>query len=690
MDTKLPLWTRIGLFHRARKLPQLLAITIVFGSPCTASSQPRLEPHSGPMPHRVRQLLPFGNELWSVTLGGAVSQSTDRGVSWKFVGGQLPSTYDVEIDKQGKLITISDGIVHRFDAEAAAWSPIDSTPPDIFSVVTASGPEIILWAGYITYFSTDGGVSWRDSTLNYYAVSPTGMHYNYEFEHTTSWSSSDQGKTWIPFNHPGGKLYFSSDGMLVSINDSVMRSSEDQGVTWTRRTLPILSMSSELVIDSSGGFYFYIPSTRYLFHSSDTGITWQPIEFEGRITEVAATPWSAVHLVADNQRYTIETGVVRDRKVSIAEHMIHSISDGPGGTLWASFEDASGDHGVAVSGDRGSNWVVHPSTRRISGLQPHGARISAILGRSDDTSSGVYFSDDLGKTWTPGREFLSDTIVTSIVSSGGVLFASTQNSGVWRTTDQGATWTRSSEGIANDTIHALATDEFGGIIAASANGLFFSSDGGGSWQSMEAPGGLPITRLALDSAGRIYAGTTRRLYYTDDRKAWNSVMITPNQWSIEHLVIDSNQNVYAASNNTSWIYVSSDRGSTWTQVRPASDPLAYQLYDLHVGSDGYVFAGSLGLHRMSPAGSAQVQMQDRATTLPSLRYGLDGFSLSAPWQNIEFRLELFDQAGRIAFTTRGSSIQVLDQLRRFARTPAWYGYVLRSSVSRSSGSVVIN
>ena len=101
------------------------------------------------------------------------------------------------------------------------------------------------------------------------------------------------------------------------------------------------------------------------------------------------------------------------------------------------------------------------------------------------TRTGIMICDREGDGWRIGRRGLDGEYVTCAIAREGVVLAGTKT-GVYRSDDAGRTWRGASEGLTARHIRSIAYHpdvsdfEFVGTEPA---GIFVSHDGGGSWRA---------------------------------------------------------------------------------------------------------------------------------------------------------------------------------------------------------------
>jgi hypothetical protein len=88
---------------------------------------------------------------------------------------------------------------------------------------------------------------------------------------------------------------------------------------------------------------------------------------------------------------------------------------------------------------------------------------------------GIFRSTNNGTSWTAGNAGLLNTLIWSIAASGTYLFAGTYGGGVFLSTNSGASWTAVNSGLTNAYVYSLC---FCGSY------LFAGTSGGGVWRRL--------------------------------------------------------------------------------------------------------------------------------------------------------------------------------------------------------------
>lgn len=243
-------------------------------------------------------------------------------------------------------------------------------------------------------------------------------------------------------------------------------------------------------------------------------------------------------------------------------------------------------NGIFKTVDYGSTWTAintglsHPENGRIHAILIDPSN-SAVLyaGEYADglPGAGVFKSTDAGATWNELTASLSSRDVHNMAmdpNNSQTIYAATgvRCGSVWKTIDGGASWTR-GVGLPCDPI-AVLVDPSNTNILYTGNDISLdkSVDGGLTWTAI----GQPASRnggMAIDSfhPNTLYNAASDNFEYRSDDggQIWAQLPTSP-QNVYQGLITDPLRpdTVYAATklSGATGVFVSSDRGVTWTDI----------------------------------------------------------------------------------------------------------------------------
>jgi len=278
---------------------------------------------------------------------------------------------------------------------------------------------------------------------------------------------------------------------------------------------------------------------------------------------------------------------------------------------------SAGGGSLFDSRDAGKTWAM------VSDIHDFGVRDLAFAPSKPErfvagTGRGVMLSDDSGETWKQisdpqNPEMHSVTAVAVDSANPDIIYAGTSHL-PWKTMDGGKTWQSIHTGMIDDSdVFSIYVDpaDPANVYASACSGIYTTSSRGDQWRKLL---GIPNTSrrthvIRKDSSGVIYAGTTTGLFKSLNRGVnWKTVTDEQVNWmafdpvrsgslylAIENEGIGKSMNggdtvqlmnngfvdrtisSVAQSGNkllaletqlgaTSGIFVSADRGETWSQL----------------------------------------------------------------------------------------------------------------------------
>ncbi|MBK6409488.1 MAG: T9SS type A sorting domain-containing protein [Flavobacteriales bacterium] len=132
---------------------------------------------------------------------------------------------------------------------------------------------------------------------------------------------------------------------------------------------------------------------------------------------------------------------------------------------------------------------------------------AAVLGRVD-------YSADEGVHWSEGSYIPGNVTITTLLHTGGALYAGTDGSGVYRSLDEGVSWVEASSGMLNLDVHSLLSTSMA-IYAGTTGGVFKSVDNGSNWIPInQGLSSVEVQALAISGSSLFAAGSG--IFRSDD------------------------------------------------------------------------------------------------------------------------------------------------------------------------------
>jgi photosystem II stability/assembly factor-like uncharacterized protein len=350
---------------------------------------------------------------------------------------------------------------------------------------------------------------------------------------------------------------------------------------------PFGGTATTLTIDSSNSSTILAGAMNsLLYESRDAGLSWSTLDLPkhnlGEVTAILVDPTNSSHYLV-------------------------GMLDAFGGGLYESF-------------DGGKAWALNPAFKNV-GVRAIAAAASNPSEFVAGTLQGVLLSTNSGKDWNrisdPGNfEMRGITAVAIDPKDSNVIYAGTAHL-PWRTTDGGKTWESIHSGMIDDSdVFSIYIDPRmpTEVFASACSGIYTSPNRGDSWKKLA---GIPNTSRRTHviredpmHEGTIFAGTTMGLFRSPNAGG-NWKVLTPTQ--VNAMVFDPARpaSIYLAMENegigkssdggdniqlmvngfvdrqissitrsgtklvaietqvgeTSGVFVSSDAGTNWSQLR---------------------------------------------------------------------------------------------------------------------------
>jgi hypothetical protein len=446
----------------------------------------------------------------------------------------------------------SDG-VFRSSNNGVSWTNVSAGVVANVSYITVCGNRVFAGTSNAgVYWASIGGTSWTavNNGLTSTAISAL-VTVDTNLVAATggkAFISKNYGSLWNQIDFGDANLSIHSVAVCgthacaggSNLDGSISYNSSDNGVSWTRRSLPsFYSFHSYTGPLGSTGTCFYcctegtvMGSDRSGLHrSTDYGDTWTTITYVmkrlDKISDIASLivgTGNTALIAGSSEGNMILSSPGLYRSTDSGQSWVHTISIPLTATAIGS-NGAGGVHqlvasatGLRLSTDNGENWTVVNST--IKSARAIAVNCGVFLVSKDDGT--LYLSSDAGSSWNQVTDGLTSTPINTFLFSGTKVFAGTEGDGILVSITQGRSWTTANSGLTNSYVNAIA--QLGANLYAGTDaGVFSSADQGASWHATGT--GIPdgVTSLATAGVG-LYAGTASGVYGTlDDGAAWTPV-----------------------------------------------------------------------------------------------------------------------------------------------------------------------
>jgi photosystem II stability/assembly factor-like uncharacterized protein len=425
------------------------------------------------------------------------------------------------------------------------------TVPDAKDAVLAATRTGLLFE------SNNGGASWNNvpfpaqsaGVLHALEIDPrSGSVWYAGVEGNSAQTSGvyrtiDSGRSWNLLPATKGIAIWSLS--FSPSNPDVMAAGADSGVYLTRdgganwklisppgdpELRPVVS----LAFDPGESKIIYAGTTHLPWRTGDGGATWQSIH---------------TGMLDDSDVFSIQVDPHRPERV-LASACSGAYASGDAARHWKRFNTPTGafrtyftaldprhpdavfagtSDGLLKSANNGATW------RKVS---PHAVKSVAfdrfVAGRIffASTDGGLLLSTDNGDTVRESNVGFVSRTFTSLASSGGALYLSSQ-SDLYSTDNLALRWQNVGAGPEGGKmlVVSAAPDTPRTLFGAGYRGLYESADGGKTWQARKGvPDGIRVKALLPRPHGIVLAGTDRGLFRSDAAGTWNRVAAVPVDW----------------------------------------------------------------------------------------------------------------------------------------------------------------
>jgi hypothetical protein len=213
---------------------------------------------------------------------------------------------------------------------------------------------------------------------------------------------------------------------------------------WVQTSGPRVPIVSFNGFVSTGADLFAANYAAGVFHSTDNGATWTPIN----------------------------TGLPDQSGYGIVTDGTHIFGCGVGGVS---------PGGVSVSVDNGNTWQSASEGLPSSGVYRLCMTGSTLFAFAEDFC--IYRSTDFGGNWSKVKARVANVIYSSFAANGANVFLgayASASQGVYRSTDNGISWVAVNSGLKNMSVNDLSIAGVN-LFALTDSGYFVSTDNGTNW-----------------------------------------------------------------------------------------------------------------------------------------------------------------------------------------------------------------
>jgi photosystem II stability/assembly factor-like uncharacterized protein len=454
------------------------------------------------------------------------------------------------------------------------------------------------------YRTQDDGKSWKVlSTIRPWAQvyqlvqDPENADRIYAATEEGLYCSRDQAKTWtlLPCGSAGGAACraiavdpWKNSTLYLGTRAEGIYKSTDGGATWQAR-----NNGGDSLLATAEVFDLKVDPTKPdaivaallgvgIVRSTDAGTTWERLTKEfsmlaSTTTHILLHPKKSSTMVYATDAGTIaqtanggETWSITRRDDEAWRVLTMTVDPNTPGTLFAGTES-----GVIMSSDFGGSWV------KITLGIPQLPASLAVGGAGGQTrlfaygaGLGVLASTDRGSTWTHADANLGGATVTLVAAdpTGENVYAASGRA-LLRYDREGGTWVATTSGLAGGNITSVAfdADNPSVMFATSSGGAFKSANKGMEWS--------PIARNVRMSprfmethptikTRMIASGLQGAFVSTDRGNSWFQAKPAGNKWAFRSLTFTPrNAGIVHAATQSQGVLVTNDGGLSWEPAR---------------------------------------------------------------------------------------------------------------------------
>jgi photosystem II stability/assembly factor-like uncharacterized protein len=166
--------------------------------------------------------------------------------------------------------------------------------------------------------------------------------------------------------------------------------------------------------------------------------------------------------------------------------------------------------------------------------------------------SKVYFSSDIGASWTSISNGLPLLPVYSLAFIGNTLFAGLWSGGGYSSVNNGQSWEAANNGLSSNVVITLAVNGTN-LYAGTTAGLFKSTDLGHSWNTANSGLGVTYILYIYSYNSYLFAGTWNGGIYSSSNGGANWINVSTGLTNLDDRALTVfNSNLFAATVGGVW------------------------------------------------------------------------------------------------------------------------------------------
>ncbi len=664
---------------------------------------------NGPYGGLQRAMLFKGTDIFVASSGGGIYRSSNNGVTWKPVNKGLSNFTPGTLSLNGSTIYAGTdgGGVFVSTTNGDLWTNVSTGLTNFYvgGIIT----DVInnkVYAGTMggVFVSTNNGINWTNYSTGLTTIDVRSLVICDTFIFAATYGggifrSGLTNNSWVAVNTGVTSNYiyslaYSNSTIYAGSGNKGVFVSSSKGANWTESNATLNGLSNNWVrcVTTFGSKVFAGTFSGGVCMSDNKGASWTIINngllnrdvlslaFNGSIL-FAGTNDGGVFLSQDTGLQWNLCGLQAASTISFT-----SVGNSVFAGVW-------GNYGVHVTTDLGNSWtplyngISNRTIRAITHLD------STLIAGSD--GGGNIISHDFGKNWVPCDSGFPTPYFycNSLLTKGTKVYAGT-NYGVFITSNRAVSWLDISTGLVNKSVRALAFDSVGLYAGTGGGGFYRYNDTANTWTASNT-GLTDLTVNTIYATSKaLFIGTAKGVFVsTNHGLNWTALSNGP--FNIYTYSITGTGNLVFAGTGSGFFF-SKDTGTSWTYSNTGIDGIATIDIRAMIISGNTLFASMY-------AGTVWTRSINNLLGLPN-NTSSAGETLS-PYPNPfhvsvdfdcrkfgtpgEITIAIFDLNGNEVRRTRSTSNEIIRVSRDELQSGLYYYKIIVNHIVKEKGKLVI-